>query len=81
MEFVEHFQGESGCCAYGLFGNEVLDEKVSKEKENDSYPKLWSKPLSPYCGPMPSKMEIRKTIKAAFPWLQVDPIKNDDCYP
>jgi len=78
--FIPPYPGDDGiavgCCAYGLFGNKALDEKEGKEK--DDYPQLWSEPLSPYLGPMPSKMEIREAIEAASPWLQIDPIKDDD---
>eukprot|EP00957_Ditylum_brightwellii_P136330 10397115-Ditylum_brightwellii.AAC.1 len=68
-------EDEEGQCDFD--DNEEEEKKVSQEEEED-HPKLWSEPLSPYLGLMSSIMEIREAIGAAAPWIQVDPIKDDN---
>jgi carbamoyltransferase len=73
--FIPPYPGDDGisvgCCAYGLYGNEILDEKCSQ-------PPLWNQPLSPYLGPDPSEQEMKKAIAAAEPWLEVEAVRNED---
>ena len=84
--FISPYPGDDGiavgCCAYGLFGNEILD-KIEKGNENDSdedkqgRPPIWKAPLSPYLGPDPSELEIKDAIDAAMPWLEVDAVRDE----
>lgn len=73
--FIPPYPGDDGiavgCCAFGLYGNELLDEKSSQ-------PKVWTQPLSPYLGPDPSEREMKEAIATAEPWLEVDAVRNED---
>ena len=73
--FIPPYPGDDGisvgCCAYGLYGNEILDKKSSQ-------PPVWSQPISPYLGPDPSEQEMKKAIAAAEPWLEVEAVRNED---
>ncbi len=83
--FISPYPGDDGiavgCCAYGLFGNEILD-KIKEEKSNDNdekqeRPPIWEAPLSPYLGPDPSELAIKEAIDAAMPWLEVDTVRDE----
>lgn len=83
--FISPYPGDDGiavgCCAYGLFGNAILDD--IKKKENDktviqeSRPPIWNSPISPYLGPDPSEMAIKLAIDAASSWLEVDKVRDE----
>jgi len=88
--FISPYPGDDGiavgCCAYGLFGNEIIDKKKKelgnedlKEsiKEKQQRPPIWKAPLSPYLGPDPSEMAIKAAIDAAMPWLEVDIVRDE----
>jgi carbamoyltransferase len=65
-----------GCCAFGLFGNEILDkESTSKEIER---PAVWKSPLSPYLGRDPSETAIKEAIEAASPWIVVEKVRDEN---
>ena len=74
--FISPYPGDDGiavgCCAYGLFGNEILDEESEQER-----PSIWKEPISPYLGPDPSEMAIKAAIDAAMPWLEVDTVRDE----
>lgn len=79
--YISPYPGDDGiavgCCAYGLFGNELLDK--DKPKSNDTpRPPVWTSPLSPYTGPDPSEASIKAAIAKAEPWLQVESIRDED---
>eukprot|EP00536_Pseudo-nitzschia_multiseries_P012408 jgi/Psemu1/208588/e_gw1.473.44.1 len=78
--FISPYPGDDGiavgCCAYGLFGNEILDT-LKKEEESEVRPPIWKGPISPYLGPDPSEMAIKAAIDAAMPWLEVDVIRDE----
>lgn len=91
--FISPYPGDDGiavgCCAYGLFGNEVIDgikkeaenkdEKGSDDaKEKQQRPQVWKAPLSPYLGPEPSEFAIKAAIDAAMPWLEVNTVRDKD---
>jgi carbamoyltransferase len=91
--FISPYPGDDGiavgCCAYGLFGNEVIDaikkeagnkgEKGSDDvKEKQQRPQVWKAPLSPYLGPEPSEIAIKAAIDAAMPWLEVNTVRDKD---
>lgn len=73
--FIPPYPGDDGisigCCAFGLYGNELLDEKTTQ-------PKVWTEPLSPYLGPAYSERQIKEAISAAEPWLEVEAERNED---
>jgi len=73
--FIPPYPGDDGiavgCCAYGLYGNEILDEKCTQ-------PPVWTKPLSPYLGPGPSEREMKEAIAGAEPWLEVEAVRDED---
>lgn len=75
--FIPPYPGDDGiaigCCAFGLYGNTLLDEK-----DDSARPPIWSKPLSPYLGPDPSELEMKEAIKEASPWLDVEAVRNED---
>ena len=84
--YVSPYPGDDGiavgCCAYGLFGNEILDSaKIDKtgasERKPGSGPTLWT-PLPPYLGPDPSELSIKEAIEVAIPWLEVDTVRDED---
>jgi carbamoyltransferase len=78
--YISPYPGDDGiavgCCAYGLFGNEILDK--IEEKEVRKRPPIWKSPISPYLGPDPSEMEIKKAIEAASLWLDVETIRDEN---
>lgn len=82
--FISPYPGDDGiavgCCAYGLFGNEILDKKhiTSKNTESTPRPPVWKTPLSPYLGPDPTEAEIKAAIEVAAPWLEVEAIRDED---
>jgi carbamoyltransferase len=63
-----------GCCAYGLFGNEVLDGDCTKTH----MPPSWTAPLSPYTGPAYTESDIKAAIEAAAPWLEFEAVRDED---
>ena len=75
--FIPPYPGDDGisvgCCAYGLYGNVVLDKNKQTTR-----PPVWTQPLSPYLGPDPSESEIKGAIEAAAPWLEVEAVRNED---
>jgi carbamoyltransferase len=84
--FISPYPGDDGiavgCCAYGLFGNKVLNEKLEdRRRESDtltSSPPIWRSPIPPYLGPQPTEASIKAAIKSAAPWLDVELIQNED---
>jgi predicted NodU family carbamoyl transferase len=83
--FISPYPGDDGiavgCCAYGLFGNEILDAKSGPKEGSSSLPPpppLWTTPLSPYLGPDPSESAIKAAIDAAAPWLEFEAVRDDD---
>jgi carbamoyltransferase len=78
--YISPYPGDDGiavgCCAYALFGNEVLDEK--KASSDAPRPPVWKTPLSPYLGPDPTEVAIKAAIEEAAPWLEVDAVRDDD---
>lgn len=84
--FISPYPGDDGiavgCCAYGLFGNEIIDNEKKEvgnkdDEEIQQRPPIWNAPLSPYLGPNPSEMTIKDAIDAAMPWLEVDTIRDE----
>jgi len=73
--FIPPYPGDDGiavgCCAYGIYGNTAFS------KGHKELPQMWSKPLSPYLGPLYSNDEIKDEIENAAPWLEVDFVSND----
>lgn len=73
--FIPPYPGDDGiavgCCAFGLYGNEILDKKSTQ-------PAVWKQPLSPYTGPDPSEREMKEAIAKAEPWLEVEAVRNED---
>ena len=76
-----------GCCAYGLFGNEILDRRHASQDDDDddegsppssSRPPIWKEPLSPYLGPMPTEDDILDALEDAAPWLEYEAVEGDD---
>jgi len=65
-----------GCAAFGLYGNKALPKGKSTSPET-TVP-LWSSPLSPYLGPHPSDFDIDNALAQASPWLEIEPISNDE---
>lgn len=83
--FVSPYPGDDGiavgCCAFGLFGNAILDEAQggkSTAPPTSPRPPIWKKPLSPYLGPLPTEGSVKAAIQAAEPWLDVEVIRNED---
>ncbi len=82
--FISPYPGDDGiavgCCAYGLFGNEILDqmneEESDESEDKEERPPIWKAPLSPYLGPNPSELAIKDAIDAAMPWLEVDTVRD-----
>jgi predicted NodU family carbamoyl transferase len=78
--YISPYPGDDGiavgCCAYGLFGNSILDNVDEREKEDG--PSVWKSPLSPYLGPDPTEMEIKATIEDAAPWLEVETVRDEN---
>ena len=79
--FISPYPGDDGiavgCCAFALFGNEILDEKLFKGKK-ESRPPIWNEPLSPYLGPAPTEADIKEAIDDAAPWLEVEAVRDED---
>lgn len=81
--FVSPYPGDDGiavgCCAYGLFGNEILDRHKTGSAADGRLPNppVWDGPLSPYLGPDPSEAEIRAAIDEASPWLEVEAVRDE----
>ncbi|KAL3907131.1 MAG: hypothetical protein SGILL_008995, partial [Bacillariaceae sp.] len=77
--FVSPYPGDDGiaigCCAYGLFGNKILD-KEAKEEETER-PHIWRTPLPAYLGPDPSEKAIKAAIEDAAPWLEVEAVRDE----
>lgn len=75
--FIPPYPGDDGiaigCCAYGLFGNDIRDKNIMDSKR----PTLWKKPISPYLGPYYSYDEILKAIEGASPWIEVELVAKD----
>ena len=73
--FIPPYPGDDGiavgCCAYGLYG---LPKQLNKKRG----PPVWTRPLSPYLGPMPTESDIRMAIMAAAPWLEVEAVRSED---
>ena len=61
-----------GCCAFGLYGPKYL-----RTGPKDT-PPVWTGPLSPYLGPLPTEKEMRNAIRAASPWIEVEAVRNVD---
>jgi predicted NodU family carbamoyl transferase len=81
--YISPYPGDDGiavgCCAYGLFGNEVLDKDYTREEHtNIERPPVWTSPLSPYLGPDPSDREMKAAIEKASPWLEVETVLDED---
>jgi carbamoyltransferase len=78
--FISPYPGDDGiavgCCAFGLFGNEHLDEMLVKRTVQR--PPVWDKPITPYLGPNPSEVDIKNAIDKAQPWLEVEAIRNEN---
>ncbi|KAL3904584.1 MAG: hypothetical protein SGILL_010009 [Bacillariaceae sp.] len=78
--YISPYPGDDGiavgCCAYGLFGNEVLDK--SKSDNQREHPALWQSPLPAYLGPDPSKHAIEAALEEAAPWLEVEKINDEN---
>ncbi len=79
--YISPYPGDDGiaigCCAYGLFGNEIL-EKDKAQSEDMLRPAVWKSPLSPYSGPSYSEAEIKEAIAEAEPWLEAESIRDED---
>ena len=85
---TQHHRIAVGCCAYGLFGNEILDGQCASQDEgeesrNDSIPsptrpQLWMETLSPYLGPMPTDDDILDALEDASAWLEYEAVEDDD---
>jgi predicted NodU family carbamoyl transferase len=83
--FVSPYPGDDGiavgCCAFGLFGNDILDEALkdrNTESATSPRPPIWKEPISPYLGPLPTEGSIKAAIRAAEPWLDVEVMRNED---
>jgi predicted NodU family carbamoyl transferase len=79
--YISPYPGDDGiavgCCAYGLFGNELLDKDKPKP-EDVTRPPVWKSPLSPYTGPNPTEATMKAAIAEAEPWLDVESIRDED---
>lgn len=75
--FIPPYPGDDGiavgCCAFGLYG---LTNGDSVSSDSEDVP-LWSEPLSPYLGPMPTNNEIKEAISHASPWLEVETVRDE----
>jgi len=75
--FIPPYPGDDGiavgCCAFGLYG---LTNGDSASSDSEDVP-LWSEPLSPYLGPMPTNSEIQEAISHASPWLEVETERDE----
>lgn len=65
-----------GCAAFGLYGNKALSK--SKTTSPKISAPLWTSPLSPYLGPQPSDLDIENALAQASPWLEIEPISNNE---
>jgi predicted NodU family carbamoyl transferase len=78
--FISPYPGDDGiavgCCAFALFGNEILDARIGTQG-NTSRPPIWKTPLSPYLGPDPTEFAIKQAIEAAAPWIEVEALRNE----
>lgn len=79
--FISPYPGDDGiavgCCAFGLFGNSLLDVHF-EGRQKSRRPTIWSGPLSPYLGPDPLDNDIKEAIEEAEPWLTIEPIRDLD---
>ena len=79
--YISPYPGDDGiavgCCAFGLFGNHILDNKVKREAK-ESNPPVWTSPLSPYLGPLPTESSIKAAIQTAAPWVDIEIIQDED---
>ena len=73
--FIPPYPGDDGvavgCCAYGLYGGS------SSSHGDDEQSKLWSRPLSPYQGPLYTANDIEEAIEWAAPWLDVEVVEDE----
>mmetsp|Transcript_46767 Transcript_46767/g.113984 ORF Transcript_46767/g.113984 Transcript_46767/m.113984 type:complete len:1053 (-) Transcript_46767:41-3199(-) len=86
--FISPYPGDDGiavgCCAYGLFGNEILDGRRTSQDDDDSLlssslcPPIWKESLSPYLGPMPTEDDILDALEDAAPWLEYESVEDED---
>ncbi|KAG7366120.1 carbamoyltransferase [Nitzschia inconspicua] len=78
--YISPYPGDDGiavgCCAYGLFGNAILDK--NNDEEATERPPVWKSPLSPYLGPDPTEREIKAAIEDAAPWLEVETVRDEN---
>lgn len=78
--YISPYPGDDGiavgCCAFGLYGNTILDKAV--DEETNERPKVWKSPLSPYLGPDPTARDIKEAIEEAAPWLEVETVRDDN---
>jgi carbamoyltransferase len=81
--YISPYPGDDGiavgCCAYGLFGNAILDQMNSQKeaKKNKTHrPPIWRSPFPPYLGPDPSEASIKAAIEYASPWLEVERVRD-----
>jgi carbamoyltransferase len=79
--YISPYPGDDGiavgCCAYALFGNEILDKKKESNDDKMTGPPVWKTPLSPYLGPDPTESAIKDAIDAAAPWLEVEAVRDE----
>lgn len=75
--FISPYPGDDGiavgCCAFGLFGNGLLEE----QQETEERPPMWREPLSPYLGPAPTEAAIKAAVEAAAPWCEVEEVRDE----
>lgn len=78
--YISPYPGDDGiavgCCAYGLFGNEVLDK--DRPAAMLPRPPLWKEPLPPYTGPSYTDADLKEAIAEAEPWIEVEAIRDED---
>jgi carbamoyltransferase len=82
QSFIPPYPGDDGiavgCCAYGVFGNCVLEKNEEAiESAEDDRPPVWQKPLSPYLGAEPSEAVMKSALADAEPWLEIETIRDD----
>ena len=74
--FIPPYPGDDGvavgCCAYGLFGNTATPNISSANAP------LWTKPLTPYLGPIYDDDDIEAAIEKASPWINVIDILQEE---
>lgn len=76
--FISPYPGDDGiaigCCAYGLFGNELLDDDNGLSRDSP----MWKSPLSPYTGPAYTESDIKAAIEEVAPWLEFEAIRDEE---